>query len=273
MTDAMVQLAKEFLEVHGYTVSTSVKMPLKRKEKQTESDVDIIAHRYKKPLNFPRGVYDELLNSDYIIAEVKGTLNGIKKGYFKEIYNKKFRRWNEEYLKRYVPLTKYQRILFCFNATQETVDEAKAKKIQVITAAHMLKALSKIIINKMIKEDGKKKNTYYTEWPIYSSLRELIYFLNEPKTEYGDKLLLEDLLWITARARYRNYRNKFIDQNRNTLVNLLQGETGHKRLDELMEKLKKENLEEFYKIIKRYSNYLPQQKRNDLIRSLTRHKI
>ena len=119
----------------------------------------------------------------------------------------------------------------------------------------------------------KKKNTYYTEWPIYSSLREPIYFLNEPKTEYGDKLLLEDLLWITARARYRNYRNKFIDQNRNTLVNLLQGETGHKRLDELMEKLKKENLEELYKIIKRYSNYLPQQKRNDLIRSLTRHKI
>jgi len=56
-------------------------------------------------------------------------------------------------------------------------------------------------------------------------------------------------------------------------VNLLQGETGHKRLDELMEKLKKENLEELYKIIKRYSNYLPQQKRNDLIRSLTRHKI
>jgi len=32
---------------------------------------------------------------------------------------------------------------------------------------------------------------------------------------------------------------------------------------EQMEKLKNENLKEFYKIIKRYSNYLPQQKRND----------
>ena len=90
---------------------------------------------------------------------MKGTLNGIKKVYFKEIYNKKFKRWNREYLKRYVPLTKYERILFCFNATQETIDEAKAKKIQVITAAHMLKALSKIIINKIIK-DGEKKEKY-----------------------------------------------------------------------------------------------------------------
>lgn len=234
----MVQLAKEFLEVHGYTVSTSVKMPLKGKEKQTESDVDIIAHRYKKPLNFPRGIYDGSLNSNYIIAEVKGTLNGIKKGYFKEIYNKKFNAWNKKYLKRYVPLAKYQRILFCFNATQEIVNKAKAKKIQVITAAHMLNALSKIIISKIIKEKEKKKNTYYTEWPIYSSLRVLIYFLNEPQTEYRDKLLLEDLLWITAHARYRNYRNKFIDQNRNILVNLLQGETGHKTLYELMKNLK-----------------------------------
>ena len=218
MTDAMVQLAKEFLEVHGYTVSISFKMPLKGKNGSTESDVDIIAHKYKNPRNLPDKIYDGSLNSDYIIAEVKGTLNGIRKRrYFKEIYTKKFNRWDKKYLKQYVPLAEYQRILFCFNATQEIVDEAKAKEIQVITAAHMLNALSKII-----KEKNEKKNTYYTEWPIYSTLRELIYLLNEPQPEYSDNLLLENLLWID-KPEHARYRNKFIDQNRKILVRLLQG--------------------------------------------------
>jgi len=230
MTDAMVQLAKEFLEVHGYTVSTSVKMPLKGKNGRTESDVDIVAHRYKKP--FKGKTYDKLLNSDYIIAEVKGTLHGIPKEYFNEIYKKKFNNWDKKSLRRYAPLSKTQKILFCSHTTKEVIDEAEKDDINIVTAAHMLKALSNII-----KKKKNKRYTYYTEWPIYSSLRELIYLLNGPQKEYKDNLLLKDLLWI-AEPKHARDRNKFIDQNRKTLVKILQGETSHETLDGLMKNLK-----------------------------------
>jgi len=143
MPDAMVQLAKEFLEVHGYIVSTSVKVPLKgKKVNRTESDVDIIGYRYKPPVDFWELPYDTTLEN-YIIAEVKGTHNGVDKSYFKDIKDNKFDKWNKKYLKRYAPSSKMQEILFCSHTTEEVEKEAKKNGIKIVTAIHMLKILSK----------------------------------------------------------------------------------------------------------------------------------
>ena len=71
MTDAMTQLTKEYLETHGYIVSTNVKANKKgRKAKRTESDIDIIAYRHQK--RDEKLPWDEGLDDcKYIIGEVK----------------------------------------------------------------------------------------------------------------------------------------------------------------------------------------------------------
>ncbi len=263
MPDALTQLAKEFLEVHGYVVSTAVKMRLKgRKAKRTESDVDIIAHRYKTPIGYRNLPYNKTLEN-YIVAEVKSTYHGVDKSYFKDIKEDKFDNWNERYLQRYAPLSKMQKILFCAHATEKVTKMAHSKKIKIITAMDMLKTLSQIINRK-----EEKQNTYYTEWPIYSTLRMLIDFLNNPAPAYDNKLLLEDLLWITDPHR-RRYRNNFVEQNRNSFVSLLYNETHHETLDTIMKKLRDDDWWYFFHYrIGKYFVGLPTKKRMQLIKYL-----
>ena len=261
MPDAMVQLAKEFLEVHGYIVSTSVKMRLKgRKAKRTESDVDIIGYRYKPPIDYWELPYDRTLEK-YIIAEVKSTHNGVDKSYFKEIKSSKFDSWNKEYLKRYAPLSQMQKILFCSHATEETINKAKKEGIKIVTAIHMLKVLSQIINNK-----GEKSNAYYPERPIYSTLRVLIDLLNKPTKENEESLLLEDLLWIID--FHKRDRNNFMEKNRDALISLLKNESNHETRDKLMEQIRDEDWWQFYYVIIAYFEGLPNKHREQLINGL-----
>lgn len=264
MPDAMVQLAKEFLEVHGYIVSTSVKMRLKgRKAKRTESDVDIIGYRNKPPIDYLKLPYDRTLEK-YIIAEVKSTHNGVDKSYFKEIKSSKFDSWNKEYLKRYAPLSQMQEILFCSHTTEEVISEAQKEGIKIVTAIHMLKVLSQIIKNKV-----EKPNAYYAERPIYSTLRMLIDLLNNPAKENGERLLLADLLWIINPHR-KGYRNNFMERNRDALIRLLKSETHNETIDKLMGKIRYEDWGQFYYVINRSFKGLSKKQREKLIKGLRR---
>jgi hypothetical protein len=198
MPDTMTQLVKEFLEVHGYIVSTSIKMGKSKQNSNTESDVDIIAYRYKWP-NENKKYYDTSLKN-YIIGEVKSTYNGVDKSYFKEINESKFKAWNSKLVKRYVPQSKKQNILFCYSTTEGAIKQAKKQKIKIITATHMLTILAKIIINK-----SSKRYTYYIERPIYSTLRMLLYLLSEKSEE---KYIPLNNILLDSKKFFDNKENK-----------------------------------------------------------------
>jgi len=171
----MTQLAKEFLRIQGFVVDINTKIPKKgRGNKSTDSDVDIIAYRYKTEALEPEteDCFKTFKLNNCVVGEVKSF--DAYKGTVKEVRDHKFGKWNGKNIKHRINYNVNDRVLFCRNASKTAKEFAENNDIKIITAAEIINAMGYRITNK-----HKKRHTYDPELPIYSALRDVMYFLSE----------------------------------------------------------------------------------------------
>lgn len=230
MPDAMTQLAKEFLELNHYIVSTNIKIP--KSKNQTESDVDIIASSNKGS----KTLADEFdLKYKTIIGEVKNysissgkTLTEVYYSKFKHVEENPFSR---NRIKEYVRLShKFDKVLFCKDIKPSVLKYAKKHKIKIITAVQMISYMARHYKG-LITNNAKRSHTYYPEWYNYNTLRILMDALADP-SYYRDRLHLKDLVLLDFDTQ-GSTRSGFIHQNQS----FLEGFSYHAKQDVILKNL------------------------------------
>lgn len=197
----MTELAREFLYLNKYHVSTDVKFYKNKEHKGTKGDIDIIARRVNDLK------LDDFILGKNLVAEVKSQIIKSKKN-FDDIYSDKFAYiddleigWTQ--LKNYVPGKNFERILFCLATTEEVYKYALKKyNLKILTFGFIFKEF-----NKLYQESGKR--TYIPDAPFFSMTRWFSLYLYKSHL-YQDKLTLEDFIWIDPdeEPRYRKEFNK-----------------------------------------------------------------
>lgn len=251
MADPTTELAKEFLEVYGYSIRKVTKFTKNRKLKGTPGDIDIIA---VSPKNVK---FREFELKKEIVAEVKNWEVMIKDT-FDGIYDNKFKYINDydiswQQLRYYIKSKKFDRILFCYATTDKVYSYALKKRIRIITAGFMIKELIKFYKN-------QKKSSFYPEWYNLNLIRSIMDYLVH-SYKYHNKLVLEDLVWIDPEkdTQYRNKFNKlngklmadFLYYDNENLIDMIKDDPDW-FFDESLKKFKKSKKQIIIKKVERY---------------------
>jgi len=258
MADPTTELAKEFLEFNNYSVRKETKFYKKSELKGTPSDIDIIA-------TSPKGIkIGELELKENIIAEVKNwkimkkkTLDRIYKHKFKHIDKPEISR---KQLKKYIPSTIFDKVIFCLATTEEVYNYALRKyKIKIITTGSIIRQIARFF------KESPRRWTYYPESYNYNIVKSIMYYLFNSHMKRGhwkDKLTLEDLVWIDP-EKEPQYRNRFVEGNAKFLEDLIYHQTSGEVFSNLINRFAREYPKWFkdeLKSNKRFWAYLTENK-------------